>query len=71
MRGPPNVRNNAAGPLAWAADPVADILENWWGDTVDVSHYRRPGHEFDAIFDVSRIRSEIGFVAERLSTHTA
>ncbi|MBZ0292136.1 MAG: NAD(P)-dependent oxidoreductase [Anaerolineae bacterium] len=57
---------NATAPKAWAADPVADILRSWWGDEVDVSHFEQPGHEYDAVFDVSRIRDELGFVAEHL-----
>jgi len=63
----PGVRiMNAAGPRAWVADPVADILANWWGDDVDLSYYRQPGHEYDAVYDVRRIERELGFVAERL-----
>lgn len=57
---------NATGPRAWVADPVADILRNWWGDEVDVSHYRQPGHEYDALYTVDAIRQELGFVAEVL-----
>ena len=63
----PGVRTmNAAGPRAWVADPVADILRGWWGEEVDVSHFDRPGHEYDSVFDVTRIREELGFEAERL-----
>jgi len=63
----PGVRiMNAAGPVAWVADPVADILANWWGDEVDLSYFRQPGHEYDAVYDVRRIERELGFVAERL-----
>ena len=63
----PGVRTmNATGPKAWVADPVADILRNWWGDDVDVSYLEQPGHEGDSVYDVTRIREEIGFVAERL-----
>jgi nucleoside-diphosphate-sugar epimerase len=57
---------NAAPPKAWVADPVADILANWWGDDVDLSYHRQPGHEYDAVYDVSCIERELGFVAERL-----
>ena len=57
---------NAAGPKAWAAEPVADILRHWWGDAVDVAHFERPGHEFDSVFTVDRIREELGFVARWL-----
>jgi nucleoside-diphosphate-sugar epimerase len=63
----PGVRiMNATGPQAWAAAPTADILRHWWGDEVDVSHFEQPGHEYDSVYEVSRIREEIGFVAERL-----
>ena len=63
----PGVRTmNAAAPRAWVADPVADILRGWWGDDVDVGHFDRPGREYDSVFDVSCIRQELGFVAERL-----
>ncbi len=63
----PGVRvMNAAGPRAWSADPVADILENWWGSEVDVSHFRQPAHTYDSVYDVNRIREEIGFVANVL-----
>jgi nucleoside-diphosphate-sugar epimerase len=63
----PGVRiMNAAPPVAWVADPVADILANWWGDDVDLSYFRQEGHEYDAVYDVSRIERELGFVAERL-----
>ncbi len=63
----PGVRiMNAAGPVAWVADPVADILANWWGDEVDLSYFRQKGHEYDAVYDVRRIERELGFVAQRL-----
>jgi nucleoside-diphosphate-sugar epimerase len=63
----PGVRvMNAVGPRAWVQDPVADILRNWWGDDVDVSAFRRPGHEWDSVFDAGRIEQELGFVAQRL-----
>ena len=60
----PGVRvMNAAGPRAWTADPVGDILENWWGEDVDVSHFRQAGHAFDSVYAVGRIRDELGFEA--------
>ncbi|MBT3344937.1 MAG: NAD(P)-dependent oxidoreductase [Gemmatimonadetes bacterium] len=61
----PGVRvMNATSPRAWAEDPVADILRNWWGDDVDLSHFSQAGHEYDAVYEVSRIRTELGFVAD-------
>ena len=63
----PGVRTmNATGPKAWASVPVAEILRNWWGDDLDVSHFAKPGHEYDSAFDVTRIKDELGFVAEML-----
>ena len=62
----PGVRTlNATAPRAWAAVPVAELLENWWGSEVDLSHFKQPGHEYDAVYDVSRIASELSFVAEK------
>ena len=58
---------NAAGPRSWVAAPVVDVLRNWWGDDVDLSHFEAPGHEYDAVYDVSRIEQELGFVAERVA----
>ena len=57
---------NAAAPRAWVAAPVAEILRNWWGNDVNLSHFEKPGNEYDSIYDVSRIKNEIGFVAEKL-----
>ena len=60
----PGVRiMNATPPEAWVADPVVDILRNWWGDDVDLSHYEQPGHEYDNAYDVKCIEKELGFVA--------
>lgn len=56
---------NAVGPRAWVAAPVAEVLRTWWGGDVDVSHYEQPGHEYDAVYDPSLIKSELGFVAEK------
>jgi len=53
-------------PVAWVADPVADILQGWWGDDVDLSYFRQPGHEFDSVYDSNRIRKELGFTAKIL-----
>ncbi len=55
---------NATAPRSWTAVPVAEILKTWWGDEVDLSHFEQPGHEYDSVYDVSLILSEIGFVAE-------
>jgi nucleoside-diphosphate-sugar epimerase len=57
---------NASGPRAWVKDPVADILRNWWGNDVDLSHLDAEIHRYDSVYDVSRIEQELGFVAEKL-----
>lgn len=57
---------NAAGPKAWVSVPVAQVLREWWGDDVDLTHFEQPGHEYDSVYDVTRIRGELGFVAQRL-----
>jgi len=54
---------NATAPKAWVADPVADVLRGWWGDSVDVSYFEEPDHAYDAVYDVSGIEKELGFVA--------
>jgi nucleoside-diphosphate-sugar epimerase len=59
---------NAVGAQACAADTVPEILRAWYGedaDRIDLSHYERPGHERDPLYDISRIREEIGFAPER------
>lgn len=61
----PGVRiMNAAAPVAWAAEPTADILRSWWNDDCDLSAFSQPGHEFDSVYDVQRISDELDFVAE-------
>lgn len=61
----PGVRiMNAVGPKAWVAAPVTEILRNWWDSDIDLSHFEKPGHEYDSVYDVSRIKTEIDFVAE-------
>ena len=63
----PGVRiMNATGPKAWVADPVVDILRNWWGNEVDLSYFEHPDHTYDSVYDVQCIRDELGFVADVL-----
>ena len=57
---------NTAGPRVWASAPTADILRNWYGDSVDVSYFEQPGNEFKGVYDVSRVRRELGFEARLL-----
>ncbi len=56
---------NAVGAQANAGDTVAEIIRGWYGDDVDVSHYQRPGHERDPIYQIDRIKEELGFVPQR------
>lgn len=56
---------NAVGSQANVADSVPDLLRGWYGtdvDQIDFSHYEQPGHERDAVYDITRIREELGFV---------
>ena len=63
----PGVRvMNAVGPQAWVADPVGDVLRNWWGDDVDLTYFETPGNMYAAVYDPGRIRQELSFVAEVL-----
>ena len=63
----PGVRvMNACGPKAWAKEPVWKILQAWYGDEFDVSYFKQPGHEWDAIYSVDLIKAELGFVAQQL-----
>ena len=54
---------NAAPSRAWVAEPTAGILEEWYGGAVDLAPYRRPGHEWDSVFDSGRLAAEVGFAA--------
>ena len=59
---------NAVGAQAAVAEPVPIILRAWYGDDLgklDLSHYQRPGHERDALYEIARIEAELGFVPER------
>ena len=55
---------NAAGPRAWVNEPVADVLRNWYGTAIDVSHFGQKGYEWAGVFDVTKIRDELGFTAQ-------
>lgn len=54
---------NTAAERSWATAPTADILENWWGDDVDLSYFRKPGNEFLGAYTVGRIKDELDFTA--------
>ena len=54
---------NTAAERIWATVPTADFLENWWGNGVDLSYFRRPGNEFHGVYSVDRIRQELDFTA--------
>jgi len=58
---------NAVAPKIASKFSVPEIVRAWWGDTdLDLSHYQRPGHEYDAIYAVDRVRDELGFEARRM-----
>ena len=54
---------NTAAERIWATEPTADILENWWGNEVDISYFRRPGNELHGVYSVDRIKEELDFTA--------
>ena len=54
---------NTAAERIWATVPTADFLENWWGNGVDLSYFRRPGNEFGGVYRVDRLREELDFTA--------
>ena len=59
---------NTAGPQACVVDAIPEIFRARYGEEVgglDLSHYERPGHERDPVFDTTRIREELGFVPLR------
>ena len=63
----PGVRiMNATGPRVWASAPTAEILRNWYGNEVDVSYFEQPGNEWKGVYDVSRVKRELGFEARLL-----
>lgn len=56
---------NAVGAQACVAVPVPALLRSWYGsdaDALDFSHYCRPGHEKDPVYDIRQIEKELGFV---------
>jgi len=59
---------NVSGAQACVADTVPELMRAWYGsdaDAIDFSHYERPGHERDAVYDITRVREELGFVPTR------
>lgn len=60
----PGIRTmNACCSKIWATVPTAQLLRHWWGDDVDVSHYEQSGREYDSVYDVSTLTTELGFQA--------
>jgi nucleoside-diphosphate-sugar epimerase len=59
---------NVVGADACCDEPVAELLANKLGieeGATLLSHYRKPGNEYAAIFDMSRIKAEFGFEPKR------
>ena len=55
---------NAVGTKSCSAVPVPELMRAWYGsdaDALDLSHYERPGHERDPVYDITRIRKELDF----------
>lgn len=65
----PGVRiMNAVAGQACVAVPVPEIIRAWYGadaERIDLSHYEQPGHAYDPVYDITRIRQELGFIPER------
>jgi hypothetical protein len=43
-------------------------MRAWYGadaDPMDFSYYHQPGRERDAVFAITRIQEELGFIPER------
>ena len=58
---------NAVGSQSCTAVPVPDLMRSWYGneaDGLDFSYYERTGREKDPVYDISRIREELGFVPQ-------
>ncbi len=58
---------NAVGTQACVAVPVPELMRAWYGsdaDALDFSHYERPGHEKDPVYDITQLREELGFVPQ-------
>ena len=59
---------NAVGAQACVAVPVPELIRAWYGgdaDELDFSHYERPGHGKDPVYDITQIRAELGFAPQR------
>ena len=57
----PGVRTmNAVSSTAWTSAPVAEVLRNWWGDSVDLSYFEKPGNEYASVFANRLIAQEFG-----------
>src|SRR5688572_20415032 len=55
---------NLVGPTSATDDPVTAVLrasfDKRWG-SYDLSHYERPGHEYDPLFSIENLEKELGF----------
>ena len=59
---------NIMGAQTCVADTVPELMRAWYGtdaDASDMSHYERPGHERDPVYDITLVREELGFVPAR------
>ncbi len=65
---------NAVGPETVSADTVPDLMRSWFPDRyrdLDLSHYERPGHSRDPVFDITRIKVELGFIPKKCTPDQA
>jgi len=65
----PGVRTiTAVGPSAFSKDPVDKVISSWYNtdkvQTLDLTHHRIPGNEFDPIYETESAKRELGFVPQ-------
>ena len=59
----PGVRiMNAVGSKSNTKEPVANIIKKLYGTSVDFSYYEQKGKEYDPIFNITKIKNELGFI---------
>lgn len=56
---------NATAPLIYAKAPTSDVLRKWWGNKLDYSYFENPDNKYAGVYDVSLIKKELGFTADK------
>lgn len=60
----PGVRTlNAVSKKAWVKKSTAAVLQNWWGDEVDLSFFHTAENRKASVFDHTNIKKALGFEA--------